>query len=57
MSYTGTFANEVIKNELAFTSLHPIQKFVVLGSKAKELAIKYTADSFAYEMFRYYIIN
>ena len=50
VSYAGAFANAMVKHPKSYRSKHPIQKFAVIGKKAKELTEKHTDKSNAYEL-------
>lgn len=51
-SYAGALANAMIKYPNSFRSLHPVQKFVAIGSKAEELTHNHTPQSYAYDVLR-----
>lgn len=49
-SYAGALCNAMLKRPNVHRSLHPVQKFAVIGSLAKKLANGHTADSYAYDV-------
>ena len=49
-SYAGGLANAMLTYPGAILSAHPVQRFAVLGFRAKELAEAHTKDSYAYEI-------
>ncbi|PID92372.1 MAG: AAC(3) family N-acetyltransferase [Bacteroidetes bacterium] len=51
-SYAGAIANAMIKYPGVYRSSHPIQRFTVLGARAKELSENHTPDSYAYDILR-----
>lgn len=56
-SYAGALANAMIWHPDAFCSTHPIQRFVFIGRRARELAAAHTPESFAYEPLRWMARN
>ena len=51
-SYAGWFVNEMIAHPRAFRSAHPIQRFVAIGYKAKQLTENHTFSSHAYGLLK-----
>ena len=51
-SYAGALANAMIDYPGAYRSFHPIQKFVLIGRYAKELAEAHDVNSYAYDILR-----
>ena len=51
-TYAGAVAATMTKYPNSFRSLHPVQKFVAIGAKAKELMYNHTADTYAYDPLR-----
>lgn len=51
-TYAGAVAATMTKYPNSFRSLHPVQKFVAIGAKAKELMHNHTADTYAYDPLR-----
>lgn len=49
-SYAGALANALSKYPGAMRSLHPVQKFSLLGARAQELSALHTENSYAYEI-------
>ena len=51
-SYAGAIANAMLNHPDAECSTHPIQRFVAIGAKAKELMSRHTPESYAYDVLR-----
>ena len=51
-SYAGALANAMLYYPNAFCSRHPIQRFVAIGGRAKELMANHTPESYAYDVLR-----
>lgn len=51
-TYAGAVAATMTKYPQSYRSLHPVQKFVAIGAKAKELMHNHTADTYAYDPLR-----
>lgn len=47
-SYAGAIANAMVNHPKSFRSPHPIQKFVGIGVKTKEIVLKHDINSFPY---------
>lgn len=52
LSYAGAVANEIKTYPQAKISLHPVQKFVAIGSKAEALLRDHDEHAYAYDVFR-----
>jgi aminoglycoside 3-N-acetyltransferase len=51
-SYAGALANAMLKHPEVLRSSHPVQKFAVIGSKAKELTEGHNERSYAYNILK-----
>lgn len=51
-SYAGALANLMLSHPDCQRSLHPVQKFALIGRQAAELAEKHTPESYAYDILR-----
>jgi aminoglycoside N3'-acetyltransferase len=51
-SYAGALANAMIEHPSSYRSFHPVQKFVLIGRYAKELAESHNENSYAYDILR-----
>ena len=51
-SYAGALANAMIKHPGSVRSMHPVQKFVLIGRDAKLLSEGHDANAYAYEVLR-----
>lgn len=51
-SYAGALANAMLKRLNVHRSLHPVQKFALIGAHAESLARGHTANSYAYDILR-----
>lgn len=51
-SYAGALANAMLKHSEVLRSSHPVQKFAVIGSKARELTKDHDERSYAYNILK-----
>jgi len=51
-SYAGALANAMLKHPEVLRSSHPVQKFAVIGAKAKELTENHDETSYAYNILK-----
>lgn len=51
-SYAGALANAMISHKNSERSFHPVQKFALIGKRAKELAENHDENSYAYDILR-----
>lgn len=51
-TYAGAVAGVMTKYSNSYRSLHPVQKFVAIGARAKELMYNHTAETYAYDPLR-----
>ena len=51
-TYAGAIASTITKYPASCRSLHPVQKFVAIGSRARELMLNHTAQTYAFDPLR-----
>ena len=51
-TYAGAIASTMTKYPASFRSLHPVQKFVAIGSRARELMFNHTPQTYAFDPLR-----